>query len=308
MRKAIGIGETIYDIIFKDNQPIRGVPGGSAFNSMISLGRLGVQTNFISEVGRDKIGDLILSFMQDNGVDTHYMYRFHEGKSPISLAFLNEHSEAEYDFYMNYPKDRLEVVWPRINQDDVLLFGSFFSLNAQLRPALLDLLNFAKERKAILLYDPNLRKNHAQQALWMMPSIIENLEFADVVRGSADDFFNIYKERDVAKIYTNHIKYYCKIFICTDADKGVFIKTPKVDKFYPAKRIEAISTIGAGDSFNAGLIFAFMKYGITGEMLLELEESTWDSIIAIASDCASEVCLSFDNYISIEFAAELKRK
>ena len=44
MRKIIGIGETVLDIVFKDNQPIGAFPGGSVLNAMISLGRAGVDT------------------------------------------------------------------------------------------------------------------------------------------------------------------------------------------------------------------------------------------------------------------------
>ena len=54
MRKVIGIGETILDILFKDSQPTAAVPGGSVFNGIISLGRLGVNVTFISETGNDK--------------------------------------------------------------------------------------------------------------------------------------------------------------------------------------------------------------------------------------------------------------
>lgn len=60
MRKVIGIGETILDILFKDSQPTAAVPGGSVFNGIISLGRLGVNVTFISETGNDKVGDIIL--------------------------------------------------------------------------------------------------------------------------------------------------------------------------------------------------------------------------------------------------------
>ena len=51
MRKVIGIGETVLDIIFKNDQPIGAVPGGSVFNGIISLGRSGVPASFISETG-----------------------------------------------------------------------------------------------------------------------------------------------------------------------------------------------------------------------------------------------------------------
>ena len=42
MGRIIGIGETVFDILFKDGQPMKAVPGGSVYNSIISLGRMGV--------------------------------------------------------------------------------------------------------------------------------------------------------------------------------------------------------------------------------------------------------------------------
>ena len=54
MRKVIGIGETILDIIFKNEQPTAAVPGGSTFNGIISLGRLGLPVTMITETGNDK--------------------------------------------------------------------------------------------------------------------------------------------------------------------------------------------------------------------------------------------------------------
>ena len=67
MRKVIGIGETVLDIIFKEGQPVSAVPGGSAFNAIISLGRCGVNSTFISEAGNDRIGD----YPADDAVAEH---------------------------------------------------------------------------------------------------------------------------------------------------------------------------------------------------------------------------------------------
>ncbi len=87
MRKVIGIGETILDIIFQNDQPLAAVPGGSVFNGMISLGRIGIEVCFISETGNDRVGKKILEFMRENQVSTDYMSVFPDGKSPVSLAF-----------------------------------------------------------------------------------------------------------------------------------------------------------------------------------------------------------------------------
>lgn len=98
MRKVIGIGETILDIIFRDDQPIGAVPGGSMFNGLISLGRSGVDAAFISETGNDRVGRRIISFLEDNHVDASNISVYPEAKSPVSLAFLNENNDAEYIF------------------------------------------------------------------------------------------------------------------------------------------------------------------------------------------------------------------
>ena len=87
MRKVIGIGETVLDIIFKNDQPTAAVPGGSVFNALISLGRAGIKASFISETGNDRIGRTIVSFLQQNGVDASCVYVYPDSKSPISLAF-----------------------------------------------------------------------------------------------------------------------------------------------------------------------------------------------------------------------------
>ena len=68
MRKVIGIGETVLDIIFRNDQPISAIPGGSSFNAVISLGRSGVEATFIGETGNDRVGRNTIQFLRDNGV------------------------------------------------------------------------------------------------------------------------------------------------------------------------------------------------------------------------------------------------
>ena len=108
MRKVVGIGETVLDIIFKNDQPIGAVPGGSVFNGVISLGRSGVDATFISEAGNDRVGRKIVSFLKANGVNADNVSVYPDSKSPISLAFLGDDNSAEYIFYKDHPHDQLD--------------------------------------------------------------------------------------------------------------------------------------------------------------------------------------------------------
>ncbi len=95
-KRVIGIGETVLDILFKNDQPQKAVPGGSTFNSIVSLGRAGVPCAMLTEVGGDHVGDIICNFLVDNGVSSEYVCRHENAKSHITLAFLNEHNDAQY--------------------------------------------------------------------------------------------------------------------------------------------------------------------------------------------------------------------
>ena len=302
MRKVIGIGETILDIIFKENQPYKAVPGGSVFNGLISLSRLDIPVSFISEIGNDYVGDIIADFLNENKISTDYVDRFPDGKSPVSLAFLDNNNDANYIFYKNYPKQRLDVPLPRINEDDIFVFGSYYALNPVLRERMVEFLQYAKERKAIIYYDPNFRKAHAHEAIRLIPTVLDNLEYADIVRGSDEDFHNLFSKTESAHIYEEHIKFYCHDFITTHGPQGVNLFTDRFKLHYDSKPVVPVSTIGAGDNFNAGIIYGLLKYDVRHQDLKTLDKETWSKIIGCGIDLSTEVCQSYNNYISREFA------
>lgn len=305
MRKVIGIGETILDVLFKDNQPKKAVPGGSVFNGIISLGRAGANVTFISEVGGDKVGNIILDFMKENGVGTDNVMVYPERKSPVSLAFLNEKNDAEYIFYKDYPNLRLDADMPEVTGDDIVMIGSFYAITPQLREKVKELLDKARNAGAIIYYDVNFRKTHAHEAIKLMPIILENFEYADIVRGSNEDFGFMFGITDPDKVYQHKVSFYCPRFICTNGGDGLCLRTATLKKDYLVEPIETVSTIGAGDNFNAGLVFGLLKNRIRKPDLDELTENEWDKIVASGMSFSKEVCTSLDNYISKEFASSL---
>ena len=214
MRKIIGIGETVYDIVFRDGQPQAGVPGGSTFNTMISAGRCGADSCFLSEVGSDRIGSLIKEFMAGNGVSTDYINTL-PGKSPVSLAFLNARNDAEYSFYRDSRESHPDFRYPQIAPDDIVVFGSFYALNRVVRPQVKAFLEYARSRGAILYYDVNFRPSHKKDLGECMDSIFENFSLAHILRGSHEDFITLFEEGDPARVYDRWVGPRCSEFICT---------------------------------------------------------------------------------------------
>lgn len=308
MRKIIGIGETILDIIFRNDQPSAAVPGGSVFNAIVTLARLGADVRFISETGEDHVGNMIRNYMCDNNISTDYLDIYPESKSPVSLAFLNDGCDAQYSFYKAYPEQRLDVKLPTVEKDDIVMIGSYYAVTPALRDKHLELLNAAREAEAIVFYDLNFRYPHKNEAIRLSPYILENLEYATIVRGSEDDFSCLYNITGADKVYRDKIKFYCPNFIYTAGGKDVSLLTRAIRKDYPVSKIEPVSTVGAGDNFNAGIIFSLLKKGIGYDGLGTTSEQEWDEIIGNACTLASEVCMHYDNSISKAFAESVKGK
>ena len=310
MRKVIGIGETVLDIIFKNNQPIGAVPGGSVFNGIISLGRAGVPASFISETGNDRVGQQICQFLKDNSVNADNICVYPESKSPISLAFLNENNDAEYIFYKDHPHDQLEFVYPDIQPDDIVMFGSYYAVNPVIRPQVTAFLDYAKNKGAIIYYDVNFRASHRHEVMKLTPNILENLEYADIVRGSTEDFEVMFKKTDAEVIYRSQIAFYTKNFIMTQGSQPVEMRAEGgLKKQYAVEPMETVSTIGAGDNFNAGFVYGLIKYGVTREMVASgFDEALWDEVIACAQRFSANVCKSIDNSIDKDFARQMEQE
>lgn len=310
MRKVIGIGETVLDIIFKNGKPTEAVPGGSTFNGIVSLGRSGVNVTFLSETGDDRVGEHVRQFLKDNNVDTTGINVCMESKSPISLAFLDSDNNADYVFYRDTNINHADFVYPDINADDIVVFGSFYAVNPAMRNQVLGLLELARSRGAIIYYDVNFRPAHRNDVMKITPNLIENLEYADIVRGSRDDFNEIYHKDTAERVYRADTSFYCKRLVYTDGAQPVTVLSDGgFKKEYPVEHIHTVSTIGAGDNFNAGLVYGLIKYGVTrADIERGLNESTWDKLIECAMEFAADCCKDIFNYISKDFGESLKTR
>ena len=305
MRKVIGMGETILDILFKDNQPVAAVPGGSSFNAIISTGRAGVPCHFVGSTGADHVGDMIVDFMQKNGVSTGYFEQSEE-KSAVSLAFLNDAGDASYSFYKPAAKLPDEKSTPSFRADDVLLYGSYYACCTAMRPFVRSVLDAAVRSDVILYYDLNFRRSHAHELPALLPVIEENMRLSTIVRGSADDFEVMYGLRDAEQIYRQHISSNCSLFICTSGADEITVCTPLGIWKYPVTPIsDVVSTVGAGDNFNAGMASALIWKDVSRSSLLQLDEAGWRALVAIAVRFSAAACRSTENYVPVGFRVDM---
>ena len=308
--RIIGLGETVMDILFKERKddnaatseyvPFAAVPGGSTFNSMVSVGRSGVPCKFMGYTGNNKVGHQIVDFMVRNGISTEYFQIRENERAAISLAYLDSNGDADYTFYKEEPLAATDYSMPEFTDKDYFLFGSYYSICPGLRPQVSNILHTAHDAGTVIYYDINFRRSHSHQKLELLPVIQENCKLSSIVRGSADDFDILFGTRDPEEIYREHISAFCPIFICTAGAGHIYICTPKETFDFIVPQIptnEIVSTVGAGDSFNAGFLCAMYHHEINKDDLQQMDYNQWARLVENGIKYSSQVCRSRDNYI-----------
>ncbi|RLD31401.1 MAG: carbohydrate kinase [Bacteroidetes bacterium] len=307
MGRIYALGETLYEKIYREGTFLKSIAGGSAVNTAISLGRMKLPVYLISEFGNDEEGNKLFDFFLENKVNTRYVYRHNDGKTSVSNALLDANNEAQYQFFKDLPKKRFEIEMPNFKDDDILLLGSWFAINPELKNKVLRILKHAHNAHSLIIYDPNFRVAHINELKQIKPTILRNMKYADIVRGSNDDFLNIFGAKSAKETFS-YMPDESTCLIYTTSNRGEFLHCKIFQNNYPIPEINPVSTIGAGDNFNAGLIYGLSHKGISKKDLPYMDKKDWKDLINYGILFASEVCMLEDNYISPDFAREIKLK
>ena len=296
------IGETTYDISFRNGNPIGACSGGSAYNSAISLGRCGLPVSLISTFGNDPVGDLSSDFLLKNGVNCDLIKRF-DGQSRIALAFFDPDNNVSYSFYQA-SKDVFPD-YPIPHQNDIILLGSSFALRDSGRENLIGFLQMAKNLGCIIIYDPNARQLVTDQPE-IVNKILQNIALATIIKGSDEDFRNIFGINDGESVYSQISDSGNKVLVYTKGVDGAELFARDFHLKIAAKETRVVSTIGAGDNFSAGIVYELYNQMINNILFEDLTPDSWEGIMNSGILFASEVCGSSQNYLSEETGRRLQ--
>ncbi len=291
------LGESLLDIIISPDGQTVARPGGSQLNVAVSLGRAGRNVTMISETGEDVPGKMLTDFLSENGVATNLIRNYPESKTSLAVAVLDKQKKPTYSFYKMYPEKRVLKDPPEFFPEDIFSFGSMYSCDPDIKKSLKEYRNRAYKGGATIIYDPNVRQHHHIRQGVSGEMLLENLAVANIIKGSDEDFENIFGVVSLAEII-KEVREINKeaVLVITLGGKGSVAYYKEMEVRVPAKKIDVVSTIGAGDAFTAGMISAFTGMGLSGN-LQALEKRHLQKMLEEGTRFSALVCQSMDNYI-----------
>ena len=266
--RALTFGEALFDII-KGSAHL----GGAPLNLAAHLAKLGAKPAVLTAVGKDELGRALLARAEEMGVDTSYiLIDEHRPTGTVTVELKNEGIPV---FSINEG-----VAWDAIIPDeekfktlameewDVFCFGTLAQRSEENRRTLKRLLSEIKAKH--LFYDVNLRTGFYRKE-WISFSLEHctilkmNEEEASVISGMF--FGTVYRLRTLCALLTDR---YPKIsVICiTKGPEGAAVYHEGVYEEAETISVIVADTVGAGDAFSAGFLYAYLSgYGVSKAVL-----------------------------------------
>lgn len=226
MSKVILIGELPLNILIRSNGSVALEPCDRIGRTAAALARSGIRAEMVGEAAADPVGSSVVDFLTAAGVDVRSVDRFTEGAGYQRDRFEQPDGSWLTVGYDSRLSEEFDCIWPRIDEDDVVVFGSWFALSERVRPRLNDLLSHARARKATIVYLPYFEDFQVSRVTRVMPSILDNMEMADVIIATTGDLQRLFGSGDAEKAYRDHLEFYTPRVYVIDPAAATIAKYP----------------------------------------------------------------------------------
>jgi fructokinase len=268
------------------------VVGGSCLNIAIGLARLGAPTGFVGGISTDLYGRMIADHATASRVDLRYTER---SARPTTLAFVRAiDGEPSYAFYDDETASRhWQYRQGAIAFTDVeaIHVGSTTLVSANGTTQVLRMIDEARGSTTIS-FDPNCRPNLVHDQAGYVGRMNRLAARADIVRLSDADFAFLYGDSDHARKAEAFLDTGTILFVVTQGDRGARAWHRQAGAIaIEAPRLAVVDTIGAGDSFQAGLLFALRAMDLMKRAsLTRANAGELARALAFATGCAAITC------------------
>jgi fructokinase len=263
------IGEAIVDLLpagaGTPPRTFQAVPGGGPYNVAVGLARLGHRAALMARLADTAFGRILSDHARAEGIDLHAAPRAAE-PATLSVVSLDALGRASYDFYLDGTADwqwTAEETGRAPRDSAVLHFGSIASWTPPGSDRISDLARSMRERGDVLVtYDPNVRPGLLRDHHRGQRAVERAIGLAHLAKASTDDVAWLYPELAVREVAERWLELGAAVVVITGAADGAWAYTAAASIHRPALDVTVVDTVGAGDSFTAGLIGSLITRGL----------------------------------------------
>jgi fructokinase len=250
------------------------------FNTAIAIGRLGAPSGFFSGLSSDLFGDLLREVLRESKVDTSPA---HVSPRPTTLAFVRlTDGHATYTFYDENTAGRMLSPddLPVLSESTQALFFGGISLVGEPAARAYEALQERESPRRVTMVDPNIRPSFITDEESYRARIDRMLTRADIVKMSDEDLHWLMGPGDSHDHARKLIDIGPSLVCVTEGSRGATGHTRAGYVQVPAPRVTVADTVGAGDTFNAGVLTALWKAGLLAKPALRSldEEALRDAL------------------------------
>jgi fructokinase len=263
--------------------------GGAVFNTAIALGRLGAPSAFFSGVSNDMLGEILAETLTASKVDTRYLAR---SDRPTTVAFVKlVNGQATYAFYDEATAGRMLSTdqLPVLPSDVTTLFLGGISLVNDPAASTYEARQARDCATRVTMVDPNIRPGFiAGKEAEYRARIERMVARADIVKLSDEDLHWLQGQGDLVALARGILAKGPKVVFITEGAKGARAVTATQDRFVAAMPVTVVDTVGAGDTFNAGVLAALHQAGaLTKAGVAALDDATLDAALSLGTRAAA---------------------
>ena len=256
--------------------------GGAVFNTAVALGRLGAPSGFFSGISTDLFGQMLVEGLAASKVDTTLLKR---SDRPTTLAFVTlVDGQARYAFYDENTAGRMLVPddLPALPAEvGACFFGGISLMVEPCASAYAALLEKAAGTRAVML-DPNIRPSFIIDEAAYRARIRMLIAMSDIVKVSDEDLKWLEGEGPTEALARELLARGPELVCVTEGAAGAFAVTETDTVRVPATPVEVADTVGAGDTFNAGVLAALHGAGVlTKEGVAALDAGTVEAALTL---------------------------
>jgi len=256
--KVLSFGELLWDMIGG-----KAYIGGAPLNLASHLAKMGIQSKYISSVGKDYLGREAIEIAKQNGLDTRYIATHPHLPTGKVDVYLNHQGHPKYTIHEDTAWDQIvlkeDLKKELLEEDwDGFCFGTLAQRTESNRNLLYDLLSHLHCRH--IFYDVNLRQNFYQRE-WIERSL-QASTILKLNEGEAKTLSELLLGQVLSREAFCHAlfsKYCLKIICITLGEHGSIVYNGRDYFHIPGVKIKVIDTVGAGDSYSAAFLFSFLS-------------------------------------------------